>query len=358
MRSAFDLFLTRRKVAAVRDYLNSVTGRRDTTTSAKYLLQNEVYAGNYVFGDWRKDEAHPAIVEKEVWQAVQDVLEERVNNRVSREPISDAFTYYLRGRVFCPHCGCVFTNSVAKGGAVRYYECLNHAKRKSQCPIQRINARALHASFLREVRRAATHPTVMHRRIAESGGWQNAGASQVSLRGQLGKQKQALEMRIANYIKAIGDGRDSPALLAALDKAEAEKEAVTLQMETADQAIAQATIKRPTTGQVQESWSEVLRVWEVLTEEERADLLGSVVQVVEMTEKESVTLELLPMPHSAISYSNRFELKSQMGAGNRLSSIYSPELLAFETVSFHFKALKGGRSRTKIPRPERQTRDA
>ena len=60
-------------------------------------------------------------------------------------------------------------------------------------------------------------------------------------------------------------------------------------------------------------------MWEVLTEEERADLLGSVVQVVEMTDKESVTLELLPMPHSAISYSNRFELKSQMGAGRSRS---------------------------------------
>ena len=71
-------------------------------------------------------------------------------------------------------------------------------------------------------------------------------------------------------------------------------------------------------------------MWEVLTEDEWADLLGSIVQVVEMTEKESVTLELLPMPHSLISYSNRFELKSRMGAGrfcnlNRLPSIRSCE---------------------------------
>lgn len=105
VRYAFDLFLTNRKIAAVRDYLYSVTGRRNTSTTAKYLLQNEVYAGNYVFGDWRKDEAHPAIVDKEVWQAVQGILEDRMNNRVRREPISDAFTYYLRRRVFCPHCG-------------------------------------------------------------------------------------------------------------------------------------------------------------------------------------------------------------------------------------------------------------
>lgn len=86
VRFAFDLFLTRRKVAAVRDYLNSVTGRHYTSTSAKYLLQNEVYVGNYIFGDWRKDDAHPAIVDKEVWLMVQAILEERVDSRVSREP--------------------------------------------------------------------------------------------------------------------------------------------------------------------------------------------------------------------------------------------------------------------------------
>jgi hypothetical protein len=83
----------------------------------------------------------------------------------------------------------------------------------------------------------------------------------------------------------------------------------------ADQEIASATIVRPTAAQVQEAWSEILRVWEVLTEDERGDLLGSIVQVVEMTEKESVTLELLPMSHSLMDYSHRFELKSSLGAG-------------------------------------------
>ena len=74
--------------------------------------------------------------------------------------------------------------------------------------------------------------------IAQSGGWGTADEAQKALRGQLGKQKQALEMRIANYIKAIGDGRMSDAVLAALDKAEAELEAVSRQLVQADQEIA------------------------------------------------------------------------------------------------------------------------
>ena len=52
----------------------------------------------------------------------------------------------------------------------------------------------------------------------------------------------------------------------------------------------------------------------------RADLLGSFVQSVEITEKENVTLELLPKSHSLDSCSNGFALKSEMGAERSLNS--------------------------------------
>lgn len=72
---------------------------------------------------------------------------------------------------------------------------------------------------------------------------------------------------------------------------------------------------RPTAARVQEAWEKVGQVWPKLTEEEQTDLLSLIVQCVELTEKESVTLELLPMSHSPISYSDKLALNSQMGAG-------------------------------------------
>ena len=80
-----------------------------------------------------------------------------------------------------------------------------------------------HATVLHCMSYAASHWTVMRKLISESGGWGNADEAQKAMRGQLGKQKQVVEMRIANYVKAIGDGRMSAALLSALDKAEVEK---------------------------------------------------------------------------------------------------------------------------------------
>ena len=330
VRQAFALFLEAGQQAKVREYLNAVTTRSWTTTGVKNLLTNPVYKGDIVFGQWRNEGAYEPVVAPETWEAVQTAIAARLH-RPAREK-ADEFTYYLHGRVHCPHCGCPYTQSSAWGRSTRvhYYVCQTTNRTANRggvgsgnriCPIGRVNADRVHATVLDYMNHAATHRTFMHKLIAQSGGWGSADEAQKALRGQLGKQKQAIEMRIANYVKAIGDGRMSEALLAALEKVEAEKETVCRQIEEAESAIKSATIQRPTAGQVQEAWGNIGRVWTVLSEEERTDLLSSVVQSVEVTEKESVTLELLPWSHSLSSFaqnhSERFGLCTPNGSGGR-----------------------------------------
>ena len=326
VRQAFALFLDTGQQAKVREYLNAVTARSWTTTAVKRLLTNEVYKGDIVFGQWRNEGAYETIVDPQAWEAVQTALAARLY-RPAREKADD-FTYYLHGRVVCPHCGCPYTQTSAWGRSsrVHYYICqttnrtashgsaVNHA-----CPVGRVNAVRVHMTVLDFMQYAASHRMVMHKLIAQSGGWGSAGDAEKALRGQLGKQKQALEMRIANYIKAIGDGRMSDALLSALGKAEAEKETVCRQMEDADKSIRAQAVQRPTAAQVQEAWGGIGKVWKVLSEEERSDLLMSVVQNVEVTEKETLTLELLPwsapLSSAASDYSARFGLCTPFGSG-------------------------------------------
>jgi site-specific DNA recombinase len=312
VRQAFSLYAEQGSLADVRNYLDSVTSRRWSTTTTKSLLTNEVFRGVQVFGQWRNDAAHEAIVTQELWQAVQGRLGVSASRYAVRT--EDDYTYYLRGRVVCPHCGCPATHASQRGhgGKNHYYVCRN-ANRHGDCPVKRINADKLHASVLGFVRHASEHWTVMRKLISQSGGWATADESQVALRGQLGKQKQALEMRIANYVKVIGEGRFSPAIVSALEKAEAERDTLIEKIEQAEREIGAATFKRPTTEQVQEAWQQICAVWDVLGEEERTDLMGSLVQRVEMTDKTNVTLELLPIP---TSHTERFELNSRMGAGS------------------------------------------
>lgn len=330
VRHAYEMALSRSTQADIREYLNSLTSRKWTVMTVKNLLTNPVYKGDIVFGQWQNVGAYEPVVDGETWEAVQTIIAAR-QYRPAREKADD-FTYYLHGRVHCLHCGCPYTQSSAWGRSTRvhYYVCQTTNRTASRggsgsgnrlCPVGRVNAERVHATVLGYMDHAATHRTFMHKLIAQSGGWGSADDAQKALRGQLGKQKQAIEMRIANYIKAIGEGRMSGALLAALEKVEAEKETVCRQIEEAESAIQSATIPRPTAGQVQEAWGNIGRVWNVLSEEERADLLSSVVQSVEVTEKESVTLELLPWSHSlgsfAQNHSERFGLCTPNGSGGR-----------------------------------------
>ncbi len=359
VQHAFALYLETGTAATVCDFLRAATGRKWSISDTTRLLADERYTGVALFGQWRKEDAHPAIVERETWQAAQT----RVRATAARYTVrhDDDFTYYLHGRVFCPHCGCPFTQAAHKGRSKRihYYVCRQANKRNGRgmtCPVVRVNAEHLHTTVLGCLRRASSHHTVMHNLIAESGGWGGAEEALKALRGQMGKQKQALEMRIGNYIKAIGEGRDSPALMAALDKAEAERAALIEQMADADNQIAAATVKRPLAGRVQEAWGRLLEVWDVLDESERAELLGAVVQRVEATDKESVMLDLLPFPTTTqTSHSQRFALTQQVGAGQELivnhafapghQFAFAPDFLSLPIAAFH-----GGLSRKKVPR--------
>ena len=329
VRQAFALFLETGQQTKVRDYLK----RRDDA-----LLDHN---GGQAAPDERRSTKATSCLGSGAIRVRMKPLSARTYGRrfkrwsrrgsiaQAREKADD-YTYYLHGRVRCPHCGCPYTQTSAWGRSSRahYYICQTANRTASKgsavghlCPVGRVNADRVHATVLHFVEHAATHHTVMHKLIAQSGGWGSADDAQRALRGQLGKQKQAVEMRIANYIKAIGDGRMSEALLSALEKVEQEKETVCRQIEAADQVIQAATVQRPTAAHVQEAWGKIGKVWQVLDAEERTDLLGSLVQSVEVTEKETVTLELLPIPLSpflaspASDYSEWFRLCTPFGSG-------------------------------------------
>ena len=114
-------------------YLIGVTSRTWSVTTTKALLTNEVYLGVQVFGDWRNEAAHPAIIDRETWDAVQARLGTQPKRSGDRH--EDEYTYYLRGRVVCPHCGCAATQASSTGrmGRVHYYVC-QKANRHFPCP--------------------------------------------------------------------------------------------------------------------------------------------------------------------------------------------------------------------------------
>lgn len=293
VRNAYALLLKTRSLAAVRNYLNLNTDRQWTTTKTKYLLTQPVYLGVLVFGEWRNDSAHDPIVERDVWEAVQDVFSTRAIRRI---PEVREFTYYLQGKVKCPHCACAYSPASAKGGKVHYYACLQGMKRLKTCPVGRVNAEGLHEAILNEIGRAAKHSTVMHRIIADSGGWAKANDELLRQRGELGKKKQFVEVQISNLTRAIEAGSQNfRSLVSRLGEREAERENIIRQIARLDRQAKESTVVRPTAAQVQEVWAQVDELWADLTEEERLQLLSGIVRRVEVKTKDRVLLDCLPI---------------------------------------------------------------
>jgi len=295
VRQAFALYLETGTAARVREFLRAATGRAWTTTETTRLLSDERYTGVALFGQWRKEEAHPALVERQTWEAAQALHARRP---VLMPAQQDNFTYYLRGRVHCPHCGGPYTYAGATGrtGKVHYYVCrsVHRNGKASVCPVRRVPAPRLHLSVLHRLHQAVTHKTALHGLIAQSGGWGSADEGLKTLRGQLGKQRQLWEMKRKNYAEAIGEGRALSTLLPALEQAEGELARLESEIGAVDAQIAAQTVHRPTAERLAEGWGRLFDVWGVLTEDERADLLGAIVERVEVSDKKSALVDFLP----------------------------------------------------------------
>lgn len=313
VRFAYRLFLEKRKIAAVRDYLRSVTPREWTTDTTKRVLTNEVYLGIQVFGQWRNETAHEAIVDRETWDKVNALIQTGGQPR----PVQCTdYTFYLRGLIVCPHCGCNYSPYSAKSGEVRYYSCLHSQKRRSQCPVKWLNANALHYTVLHAIYRAAKHETIMHKLLAQSRGWSRPEADLQTLRGQLAKKKGLVIGQITNVVNVLADGRGKDALLDRLQKLEAEQAALHEELELLEQEIAAKTFYRPTAKEVQTVWSEVLDLWDYVEDSDKGIVLSSIVKQIVATKKDRVVLRLSPV---AELHDPKFVLQSQMGAGNRPS---------------------------------------
>ncbi len=213
-----------------------------------------------------------------------------------RSQAAAPYNYFLRGLLHCPHCGCLYTSWPAKGGAVAYYGCLHSQKGRTQCPVGRINADALHSSLLSEIGYAARHHTVLHRLIAELGGWQKADDVLHRLRADVSHKKQFLGVQIANLGNAIANGRTSyRSLLATLERKEREEQEIAEELARLDGEIKENTLARSEAKDVQAYWSEFMELWPYLSHAEQVEVIGHVVKRVVAHEKGRVLLELNPM---------------------------------------------------------------
>ena len=68
------------------------------------ILGNRLYRGEVVFRDVTAEQAHPALVEVELFDQCQAILDAR--GEAGSQRAASNSDYQLTGRITCPKCGC------------------------------------------------------------------------------------------------------------------------------------------------------------------------------------------------------------------------------------------------------------
>ena len=101
-------------------------GRQLYSSEVHHILRKRLYSGDFDWDGTTYQGTYEALVSRETWQHVQDLLDARAANRTRKMKYDFVYT----GLVHCGHCGCLLVGELKKGKYV-YYHCTgNHGK----CP--------------------------------------------------------------------------------------------------------------------------------------------------------------------------------------------------------------------------------
>jgi site-specific DNA recombinase len=123
-------------------------GKLWTFKSILDILRRPTYAGYIVHHDETHEGQFEAIVSKELFNKVQELLDERGD--ISMRRTSDS-SYLLSGLVRCTACSGKFAGGSAHSGSnkYRYYQCITRSKSgPTACASERVRADALEAAVI------------------------------------------------------------------------------------------------------------------------------------------------------------------------------------------------------------------
>ena len=222
-----------------RDGLKTKRGNAFGSNSLHDLLHNEKYIGVLVYGQlpYREDgtrnshgqaaedvirieDAVPAIVDKDIFEKVQQRMTQNKRQQGGRPPKNRE--YPLRGKVFCADCKSAMTISTSKGN-YNYYRCTGK-KRLHTCDASPISADYLESRVAEAVRTILGNPGQadgLIRILRDRAVNLQAGAAD-RLQALLQKERE-INKKLDNAVEAVLNGMASPALQSKIHALEQEK---------------------------------------------------------------------------------------------------------------------------------------
>ena len=161
----FDMFLQEQSIRGVALKLKEMglktnKGLEWTKCTLSRLFRNRVYIGEVFY----KGEVYPgeqeAIVDREVWEKVQELLKNNLRYKRGR-PLSPRYAS-LKGVIRCGYCNCPMTptHSTRWGRTYFYYQCYEDSKRKDHtCPIRIVPGTQIEKAVVKNIGQLFSTPS-------------------------------------------------------------------------------------------------------------------------------------------------------------------------------------------------------
>ncbi len=225
---------------------------RDWTVAQ--ILQRRTYRGDYHYGKESEALPVPALVDAELWEAVQHARAGRKNRPGRSRMAADADPYSLRGLVTCGLCGSPLACQANR--KQRYYTCLNsHPRRAEIRRHERCTLGWVHAPELENLiwERIVAHPEKVQELFSQmrdevSGGTTNAKRATI-LQAQIEKLRKRLERATVEKLDADPDSPTYAALAAAIKQTDRDLAQLSRDLQALEDAPPTLTVASITAAQ-------------------------------------------------------------------------------------------------------------
>ena len=172
----YDMFLRERSLSKVVHNLNmlGIKTRKDrpwTKCTLARLLQNHTYVGEVFYKGEIYPGEHEALVSREVWDAVQELLKKHRHGHQKGRPSKLRYAM-LTGLIRCGHCNGPMTpaSSKRRGRTYFYYNCFEDSKREThQCPVRIVKGLDIEKAVVKQIGLLFSTTTFMSMVSTQSG---------------------------------------------------------------------------------------------------------------------------------------------------------------------------------------------
>ncbi len=142
-------------IAGYANAFHWITGGGHPWTARQVLaiLGNHVYAGLVMHGSRLREGCHPGLIDREVYDNVQNVIAGRRTHAPRRRVSGAGILWILRGLLCCGGCGRLMSTHTVRSGPVihGYYRCRSTAGGRKACKGVMISAYEIESAVLSEI---------------------------------------------------------------------------------------------------------------------------------------------------------------------------------------------------------------